>query len=254
MCMVVTPQFDDNSAFALADASTSWFQVFTLAPGVTSVEQAQWMVVPLDTYGRASVAHGVSADVALDMEQSCGINSPSLLKQGSYHLTSSANNTIGSAKLSVVNATLQQQQDFVQARKTVTGSILSVLLGALGSWAVGLWSRLERRVFGAEPSGDKGNPGATRDMAPEGITQVTESSTPMPIGGHKQPGGVLNGVRALAALTAGPGLVLVFVGPPSVPIFFASIALVIIGMVLIVVAVRMTKASKTTRTLSPRAA
>src|SRR5262249_13645537 len=111
MCMIVSLQLDDPSAFSLDGASTPEFQAFPIVPGVTHSETVLWTLTPTSTFGAASVDHRLSVDVAFDAQQSCKVGARSLLQPGeqggesafAYHLVSTAHNTVLFAHTTVNN-------------------------------------------------------------------------------------------------------------------------------------------------------
>jgi hypothetical protein len=229
LCMIVSLQLDDPSAFALNDAATPEFQEFTLVPGVTKSETVKWSVTPVDTFGAASVEHALSVDVAFDSQVSCQIADSSLLRQyGSpltYHLVSSSHNTVIFGQTTVVDQDLVTQAAFVNGLRTVVGITIptlltSILLGMLG-WMTGFFLEIRKRLVGYAKSTRNqtiAGPIHRRRKQPR-LGTITSLSIVL----------LIFGVLAMVG-----GLLLIFFGPSTTFSFFSSIAVALIGMALIV--------------------
>jgi hypothetical protein len=232
LCMIVSLQLDDPSAFAINDAATPEFQEFTLVPGVTHSQIVNWSITPVDTFGATSVEHQLSVDVAFDSQVSCQTADSSLLRQyGSpltYHLVSSSHNTVIFGQTTVIDQDLVTQATFVNGLRAVVGITIptllsSILLGMLG-WMTGFFLEIRRRLVG-----------------------YTKSARNQTIAGpiyprRKQPrkGAAISTSVALlitGVLAMGGGLLLIFFGPPTTFSFFTSIAVALIGTALIVAGV-----------------
>ena len=229
LCMIVSLQVDDPSAFAINDAATPEFQEFTLIPGVTTSQTVNWSVTPVDNFGAASVEHALSVDVAFDSQVSCQIADSSLLRQyGSpltYHLVSSSHNTVIFGQTTVVDQDLVTQAAFVNDLRTIVGITIptlltSILLGMLG-WMTGFFLEIRKRLIGYAKSARNqtfADPIHRRRKQPRQGT-ITSISIVL----------VIIGVLAM-----GGGLLLIFFGPSTTFSFFSSIAVALIGMALIV--------------------
>jgi hypothetical protein len=227
LCMIVSLQFDDPSAFAINEAATPEFQEFTLVKGVTNSQIVNWSVTPVDTFGATSVEHVLSVDVAFDSQVSCQIGNPSLLRQyGSpltYHLVSSLHDTVISGQTTVIDQDLVTQAAFVNGLRTVVGitipSLLtSILLGMLG-WMTGFFLEIRKRLVGYTES--------ARNQT------MADSTYPR----RKQPrrGTIISiALLIIGVLAMGGGLLLIFWGPSTTFSFFTSIAVALIGMALII--------------------
>jgi hypothetical protein len=229
LCMIVSLQLDDPSAFAIDEGVTPEFQEFTLVPGVTNSQVVNWTVTPVDTFGAASAQHELSVDIAFDSQMSCQIASPSLLRQyGSpltYHLVSSSHNTIIFAQTTVVDQDLATQAEFVNGLRNVVGLTIptllaSILLGMMG-WMTGFFLQMRKRLVGYARS--------TRNQ--------TNADPFHPRRMQPKPGAIISTSMVLlifGVVAMGGGLLLIFFGPSTTFSFFTSIAVALIGMALIV--------------------
>src|SRR5215469_342241 len=156
LCMIVSLQVDDPTAFTIDETSTPEFQEFTLVPGVTNSQTVDWNVTPVNTFGVASVAHALSVDVAFDSQVSCQLASSSLLRQYAtpltYHLRSSQHNTVIFTQTTVINPDLSREAAFVDGLRSIVGIALptllsSILLGMLG-WMTGFFLEVRKRLLG----------------------------------------------------------------------------------------------------------
>jgi hypothetical protein len=229
LCMIVSLQLDDPSAFAINGAATPEFQEFTLVPGVTKSQIVNWSVTPVTTFGAASVEHALSVDVAFDSQVSCQIADSSLLRQyGSpltYHLVGSTHNTVIFGQTTVVDQDLVTQAAFVNGLRTVVGITIptlltSILLGMLG-WMTGFFLQIRRRLVGYAKSARNQTIAAPIHLRRKQPRQGTNTSISIVL--------LIFGVLAM-----GGGLLLIFFGPSTTLSFFSSIAVALIGMALIV--------------------
>jgi hypothetical protein len=236
LCMIVSLQVDDPSAFSIDETTTPEFQEFTLVPGVTNSQTVNWSVTPIDTFGAASVEHALSVDVAFDSQVSCQPGNVSLLRQAvsgdapplTYHLVSTTNNTVIFSQTSVINPQLTTEAAFVNGLRTVVGITLpslltSILLGMLG-WMTGFFLEMRKRLIGYRISGH--NQAATVPALSQpkqqrsGITLMTSIV-----------------LVTIGVLGMGGGLLLIFFGPATTLSFFTSIVVALVGMAIIIAGV-----------------
>lgn len=229
LCMIVSLQVDDPSAFVVGDPGTPEFQEFTLVPGVTNSQTVNWRVTPLDTFGADSVTHMLSVDVAFDSQVSCQITESSLLRQYAtpltYHLVSTPHNTVIFAQTTVTNPELTREAAFVDGLRSVVGIALptllsSILLGMLG-WMTGFFLEARKRLLGraaARHHQASPVPGIPRQKPPRSGSAAFTSAVLVTIG----------------IFAMGGGLLFIFFGPATTLSFFTSIAVALIGMALII--------------------
>jgi hypothetical protein len=229
LCMIVSLQVDDPSAFAVGEPGTPEFQEFTLVPGVTNSQTVNWNVTPTDTFGAASVMHMLSVDVAFDSQVSCQIADASLLRQNAgpltYHLVSTPHNTVIFTQTTVINPELTREAVFVDGLRSVVGIALptllsSILLGMLG-WMTGFFLEARKRLLGraaARHHQAASMPGLPRQAAQRSGSAAFSSAVL-----------VIIGIFAM-----GGGLLFIFFGPSTTLSFFTSIAVALVGMALII--------------------
>jgi Flp pilus assembly pilin Flp len=155
LCLMVDLRLDDDSAFDLGRYSTPWNteQEFTLVPGVTTTQTAQWTVSPRDTFGVETVPHQARIRVWFDAETTCRLGTPSLLGD-SFFLSSSSPYVEQPARFTVVNDDLRQQRALTAHLQPLAVAAVSAGTTASVGWAAGVFGwvlrpRSARRKHGA---------------------------------------------------------------------------------------------------------
>jgi Flp pilus assembly pilin Flp len=159
LCLMVDLRLDDDSAFDLERYSTMWNteQEFTLVPGVTTAQTAQWTVSPRDTFGVETVPHQARVRVWFDAETTCALGTPSLLGD-SFFLSSSSPYVEQPATFTVVNDDLRQQRAITAHLQPLAVAAVSAGTTASVGWAAGVFAwllrhRRARRKHGASEQG-----------------------------------------------------------------------------------------------------
>lgn len=168
LCLIVDLQFDDDSTLDLAQYSTAFTteQEFTLVPDVTTTQTAHWTVTPRDTLGFETVAHEAKIRVWFDAETACRLGAPSLVGER-YYLTSSSPSSVLSAKFTVVNDELRQEQAITAHLQPLAVAAVAAGAVVLVGWAAGVFEwvlsplkrrrgRRKQRKHGTQGASEKG--------------------------------------------------------------------------------------------------
>jgi hypothetical protein len=160
LCLNVQLRLDDPPAFDLPSADE---QEFMLVPGVTTVQTAQWTLIPRDPFGVETVAHQATVGVWFDAKTTCSLGTPRLVEAFGL-LYSHSQNSAPPVQFTVVNASLRQQKAITAHLQPF--AVAAVAAGTIASvgWAAGFFAWLRRRLSTRKKHGASEN-GTPRSAA-----------------------------------------------------------------------------------------
>jgi hypothetical protein len=144
LCLDVQLRLDDPSAFDSSFADNWEYQEFTLVPGVTTVQTAQWTLTPGDTFGVETVPHEATVDVWFDAKTTCRLGTPRLVEAFDL-LYSSSQNSVPPAQFTVVNESLRQQRAITARLQPLAVAAVAAVTAASLGWAAGVFAWVRRR-------------------------------------------------------------------------------------------------------------